>query len=94
MSRLKKVQQYAIQWLDYHNHDSKYISKDLNVPENTIIKFLEKNRLINTKNKIKTSSSITGKVKNKNLMITRSPETRCAKNSSIKFQPIKNEKEI
>lgn len=94
MSRLKKVQQYAIQWLDYHNHDSKHISKELNISENTVIKFLEKNRLINTKNNIKTSSSIVGRVKNKNLIITKSNETKRTENSSIKFQPIKNEKEI
>jgi DNA-binding transcriptional regulator LsrR (DeoR family) len=89
MIRLKKIEQYAIQWLDYHGYDSDHISKELNISETDINKFLEKNRLINNKNKIKTSSSVVGNIKNKNLMIVQSDKKESTKNSPTVFKPIK-----
>jgi transposase len=80
MSRLKKVEKYAIQWLAYKGNDSKNISNELNIPEKTVINCLEKHQEISADNAIKTATSSVSKVKNKNLMIT---ETAAKRNKSV-----------
>lgn len=70
MSRLKKIEKYAIQWLSSQGYEILEIVNELNLPEETIKNCIEKYKQTNTDNKIKTSSSVVGGAQNKNLMIT------------------------
>lgn len=79
MNRLKKTEKYAILWLNSQNNSTKEISNELDLPEKTVISFLEKNQQTG-ENKIKTATSSAGKIRNKNLMIT---ETAGKKNKGI-----------
>lgn len=80
MSRLKKVEKYAIQWLSSQGHEILDIANELNLPEETVKNCVEKYKQTNTDNNIKTSSSTVGGAKNKNLMIT---ETFGKKNKGV-----------
>lgn len=72
MNKLDKTQKYAIQWLNSQKYSTLEIANELEINEKSVVSFLEKNEKINDDNKIKTTSSSAGKVKNKNLMITES----------------------
>jgi transposase len=79
MNRLKKVEKYSILWLNNQSYDTKEIANELNLPEKTVVSFLEKNQETG-ENKIKTATSSAGKIRNKNLMIT---ETVGKKNRGV-----------
>ena len=70
MSRLKKVEKYAIQWLSSQGYEIVEIVNELNIAETTVKNCLEKYKQTNTENNIKTSSSTVGGAQNRNLMIT------------------------
>lgn len=79
MARTSKVETYAVQWLAYKGHDVASISKELKIPEKTVLSILEKNENTNNSNKIKTASSkVTGT--GQNLMIN---ETAVKKTKSV-----------
>lgn len=80
MSRLNKAQKYAIYWLNSQGSETAEIVSELNITEDQVIKCLEKNQNINSNNAIKTSSSSTGNVKHKNLMIN---ETSVKKTNNV-----------
>lgn len=70
MSRLKKVERYAIQWLSSQGFEILEIVNELNIPEATVKNCIEKYKQTNTDNNVKTASSTVGGTQNKNLMIT------------------------
>lgn len=77
MVRLSKVETYAILWLSSTGLDSASISKELKLPEDKIIKVLEKKQPRDNENKIKTGSE---PVQGKNLMIN---ETAGKRNKTV-----------
>jgi hypothetical protein len=79
MSRLNKIQKYAISWLNYQQWDNEKIANDLDIPINQINNFLEKNQIAADKANIQTTSSVVGN-KKQNLMIM---ETSVKKNKSV-----------
>lgn len=70
MMRLKNIEKYAVQWLDYLGESTKSISLKLNIPEKDVVRCIEKSRLSNKKNNIKTGTSAAGSAQDKNLMLT------------------------
>lgn len=77
MVKLSKIETYAILWLSNTGLDSAAISKELKLPEDKIIKVLEKNQPRDNENKVKTGSE---PVKGKSLMIN---ETAGKRNKSV-----------
>lgn len=80
MSRVSKVETYAVQWLASKGHDIAFISKELKITEEKVTSILEKGENVNDNNKIKTGSSkVKGTDKN-NLMIN---ETAVKRTKSV-----------
>jgi len=69
MARLNKKDKYAILWLSSQGLDTTAIVNELNIPEETVKNCLEKFKSINEDNNVKTTSSVVGEVKNKNLIV-------------------------
>lgn len=80
MSKLTKVDGYAILWLSHSGMDVATISKELKLPEKSITNLLEKKNGTNETNKVKTGSEPVGKTKPKTLMIN---ETASKKKKSV-----------
>jgi orotate phosphoribosyltransferase-like protein len=89
MTRLNKIQEYAIHWLDHNGYGCRNISEELNISEISITKFLEKNKVFNTKTNIKISSSSAGKVKDRNLIIVQQKGQASIRDKSAIFKPMK-----
>lgn len=68
MSKLSKVDSYAIKWLAHTGLNKSEISKELKISEEQIQKVLEKENPMQNNDKVKTGSSPV-KTQNKNLMI-------------------------
>lgn len=77
MVKLSKTETYAILWLSHTGLDAAAISKELKLPEEKIIKVLEKKQPMSNDEKIKTGSE---PVQGKNLMIN---ETAGKKTKSV-----------
>lgn len=81
MSRLNKLQIYAIQWLNSQNKKPEDIAQDLDLKIDTVLKTLEKYNTNNISNSIKTTNEpVIDKKKNRNLLIN---ETSGKKNKSV-----------
>lgn len=80
MSKLTKVDSYAILWLAHSGMDVAGISKELKLPEKSIINLLEKQNGTNETNNVKTGSEPVGKTRPKTLMIN---ETASKKKKSV-----------
>lgn len=79
MSKITKIQTYAIQWLNHINKTTDEIASELDLTIKQVDSVLEKNQKATSDNQIKTSSSVVGD-KKKNLMIM---ETSVKKNRSV-----------
>lgn len=80
MSKLTKIEGYAALWLSHSGMDVSEISKELKLPEKSIVSLLEKQNTTNENNAVKTGSEPAGKTKPKTLMIN---ETASKKNKSV-----------
>jgi hypothetical protein len=94
MSRLKKMDKYAILWLDSQGFSLEEIMKETELSENVIKSCLEKHQTTNKNNNIETSTSPASKPKKNNLMIN---ETAVKKNKTVMImtqeQSMKNDAE-
>jgi orotate phosphoribosyltransferase-like protein len=82
MAKLTKTEMYAIRWLDYDGFKSNQIAEELNLPENDIIKTIEKHsrtKKEETEEKVRTTKSSSAG-RSQNLMIR---ETSAKKINSV-----------
>jgi predicted DNA-binding protein (UPF0251 family) len=68
MAKLNKTEIYAIRWLDYDGLDSAKIADELKIPENDVIRTLEKHTRTKKEDSVKTTKSSTAN-RSQNLMI-------------------------
>lgn len=82
MAKLNKTQMYAIRWLEYEGLTSDKIAEELSLPENDVIKTIEKHsrsKNDETDNKVKTTKSSAAN-RSQNLMIR---ETSAKKTNNV-----------
>lgn len=79
MSRVSKLEAYAVQWLAYKGNDVAFISKELKIEEQKVTEILEKCENVDNSNKIKTGSGSV-KASEKTLMVN---ETAVKKTKSV-----------
>lgn len=77
MSRLNKIQVYAIKWLHSQNKNATEIANELGLKEEDVVKNIEKFGTVQENTTIKTAKSSS---KSKNLMIN---ETSAKKNNHV-----------
>lgn len=72
MSRLSKIEIYAIQWLEHQNHSALEIATELKLTEKQVVKALEKVSGVNKPGKIKTVTEPVAKQQKPSLFIMES----------------------
>lgn len=87
MSKITKIQQYAVLWLNHQGVEAIKIADELKITEKQVLTVLEKgiDDKISKNNTVKTVKSSAGKSKSKDLMITQT-SAKGTKNVAIMTQ--------